>query len=397
MLSTYRRVLGVPGSLRFSATGLVARLPISMLGIGIVLLVSSTTGSYALAGTVSAVYVVANAIFAVVQGRLVDLLGQRRVLPVGATAFAVALVSMMVAVQLDWPLAVVYAAAFVSGAGLPPVGACVRARWAHVLEEPTDVQTAFALEAVVDEAVFILGPVLVALLATLVHPLAGLAVAVVAGFAGSLHLATQRLTEPPAGRHATVRARPAMPWLAVAAMSGVMAALGALFGSAEVVTIAFADERDATAWSGPLLATWALGSLVAGLVTGAVRWRHGPADRLLVGAAAMAATMGVLPFVSTIPWMFAALLVGGMAISPTLIAAMSLIEQVAPARRLTEALGMLHTGLAAGVALGSAAAGAVVDAAGASPAYLVPAAGGALGVCCAVLTWLVVRRRPAVA
>ena len=72
MLSTYREILSRPGALLFSATALVARLPISMVGLGIVLLVSATTGSYGIAGAVSAAYLVANAVFAVIQGRLLD-------------------------------------------------------------------------------------------------------------------------------------------------------------------------------------------------------------------------------------------------------------------------------------------------------------------------------------
>lgn len=391
MLSNYRRVLATPGSLLFSATGLVARLPISMLGIGIVLLVSSSTGSYAVAGRVAAAYVVANAIFSIIQGRLVDTFGQARVLPVGASAFAVGLGLLMAGVQLDWPRWLVFVAAFVAGASLPPVGACIRARWRHVLDEPGQVHTAFALEAVVDEAVFITGPVVVALLATLVHPLAGLLVALLVGTWGPWFLATQRATEPPSRRGVATRTQAPMPWVAVAALTLVMMCLGTLFGAAEVVTIAFTEERDATSWSGPLLAVWALGSLVAGVVVGAVHWRRGPADRLVVGAAGMAAAMCVLPYVSSLPGMVLALLVGGLAISPTLIAGMSLAEQVSPPSRLTESLGLLHTGMAAGVALGAAAGGAVIDASGASAAYWVPAVGGLAAVLFAGLTRLAVR------
>lgn len=386
MFTTYHRVLSTPGALRFSATGALARLPISMLGIGIVLLVAQASGSYAVAGRVSAVYVVANAVFAVIQGRLIDAFGQSRVLPAGATAYAVGLVGLMAAVDLDWPRAIAYACAFVSGASLPPVGACIRARWTHVLDEPRQVHTAFALEAVVDEAVFVTGPVMVALLATLVDPLAGLGVALVAGTVGPWLLAAQRGTEPPAQRNDPARQRPPMPWVLLVAMTGLMLALGSLFGSAEVVTVAFAEERDATVWSGPLLALWALGSLVAGVVTGAVRWRRSTSDRLVVGAVCLAATLAVLPFVPTVPLMAGALLLGGLTISPTLIAAMSLIEQTAPTARLTEAMGVLHTGLAAGVAVGAAVAGAVVDARGASAGYTVAAVAGIVAVGFAVVT-----------
>ena len=91
MLSTYRRILSVPGAALFSATGLVARFPISMISLGIVLLVSTSTGSYALAGSVTASFLIASALFAVVQARLVDRLGQSRVLPPAIGVFAAGL------------------------------------------------------------------------------------------------------------------------------------------------------------------------------------------------------------------------------------------------------------------------------------------------------------------
>ena len=99
MLGSYARILRHPGTALFSATGLVARLPISMVGLGIVLLVEARTGSYGLAGAVSAVTLVANAGFAILQARWTDRFGQSRVLPVAITIWAAALASLMWAVQ----------------------------------------------------------------------------------------------------------------------------------------------------------------------------------------------------------------------------------------------------------------------------------------------------------
>src|SRR5690348_7126710 len=158
MISRYRQVLGLPGALAFSASGLVARLPISMVTLGIVLLVSARSGSYGLAGTVSAAYVIANAVFAVPQGRLVDRLGQGRVLPWAILAFAVGLTTLMAAVENGWPDLVALAGAAVAGGTMPPIGSCVRARWSALVPDKRRLQTAFALEAAVDEAVFMIGP-----------------------------------------------------------------------------------------------------------------------------------------------------------------------------------------------------------------------------------------------
>jgi MFS family permease len=379
MFDSYRRVLSRPGALAFSSAALVARLPISMVSLGIVLLVEERTGSYGLGGTVSAVFVLAEAAFAVLHGRLVDGWGQSRVLPVAISVFGTGLALMMLAVERGWPQPFTYVFAAVAGASLPQVGASVRTRWSHLLDEPRQVQTAFALEAVLDEVVFVVGPVLVTLLATSWHPVAGLTTALVAGVVGTFAFAAQRATEPPAGRSSTSAVRDPMPWRLVLTLAVVCLTLGALFGAAEVTTVAFAEEHGVRWAAGWLLATWSFGSLVAGLVTGAVAWRGGPEQRLRWGSAAMALAMAPLMFVDSVPLMAVLLLVGGLAIAPTMIGAMTMVEQGVPSSRLTEGIAILHTGIVAGVAPGASAAGYVVDHRGASAAYAVALAGGILG------------------
>jgi MFS family permease len=381
MVSTYRRILTKPGTALFSLTGLVARLPISMVGLGIVLLVEDASGSYGVAGAVSAAHLLANAVFAVLQGRLLDRLGQSRVLPVVITVWGVALSLLMWSVDAGWPMALTYAFAVVAGASMPSVGSCVRARWSHATRDPDELQTAFALEAVADEAVFITGPILVTVLATTVHPVAGLASALVAGVLGTYAFAAQRATEPPPHRPAETRSeRPSIPWGVLVPLTVVSTMLGLLFGAAEVATVAFAEEQDAKAFAGPLLALWAAGSLIAGVLSGAITWRRGPAYRLRWGTLAMTVAIVPLTFIDSMVVMGAVLFVAGFAIAPTLIATMSLCEKVVPAARLTEGMAFLQTGLVAGVAPGAALAGVLVDSRGASAAYLVPVAGGVLAL-----------------
>lgn len=380
MLTTYRRVLSLPGALAFSLSGLVGRLPISMVSLGIVLLVSTRTGSYGLAGSVSAAYILAQALLSVPQGRFTDRFGQSRVLPVGVLVFTVALALMMWAVEAGWgtPLPHVFAA--VAGGALPQVGSSVRARWSRLVPDRSMLQTAFAFEAVVDETVFMVGPTVVTLLATAVHPLAGLVTAIVAGLAGTLALAAQTGTEPPRHPRHPVRAeRPRMPWATMGPLVVASAATGALFGSVEVVTVAFAEELGAKAVSGVLLAIWALGSLVSGLVTGAVTWRADNATRFRRGILALALSVVPLPFLAGFPLMAAVLFVAGFAISPTLIAMMALVEQVVPTARLTEGMSIVHTGMAAGIAPGAAVAGLAIDRWGASPSFWVAVASGLVG------------------
>ncbi|MDR6175981.1 MFS family permease [Nocardioides zeae] len=385
--SPYARILATPGALAFSATGLVARIPISTVSLGIVLLVSQQTGSYGLAGAISAVYVLANALLAVVHGRLADRLGQARALGPAIVVFGVAGIAVVVTVTSGAPTWTTYAAAAVAGGALPQVGSCVRARWAHVLRgDAPGVQTAFALEAVVDEAVFITGPIIVTFLATLWHPAAGILTAVVTGLVGTLALTAQRRTQPPVTPHdASTGARPPLPLATMAALTALCFGLGSIFGAAEVATVAFAEEQDAKAWAGVLLALWALGSLAAGVVVGAVVWRVGPAVRMRWSAAALTLAMAPLIVAPSVWVLGLVLLVAGAAISPTLISTMSLIEQAAPRERVTEAMAVLHTGMAAGIAPGAALAGLCIDTWGAHAAYVVPVVSGVIAVTAA---WL---------
>jgi hypothetical protein len=252
----------------------------------------------------------------------------------------------------------------------------VRARWAHVLPGEAERQTAFALEAVADEAVYIVGPILVTLLATAVHPVAGLATALVAGVGGTLAFSAQRATEPPPHPPlADRRDRARMPWETVLPLAVASLALGTLFGAAEVTTVAFAEERDAKALSGLLLALWAAGSLIAGALTGAVSWRRPVLWRLRVGAAAMAVAMVPLALIGTLWLMGLVLFVAGFAIAPTLIATMSAAEQNVPASRLTEGMAFVQTGIVAG---DDPAASMT------TPAYLVSVGAGVLGLVAAL-------------
>jgi MFS family permease len=385
VLSPYRRVLGVPGAWQFSLAGFVGRLPVSMVSLGIVLLVSRASGSYGDAGTVVAAFLLANALCAILLGRALDRFGQSRVLPLAQTAFTLAVVLLMWGVEQGWHPAVVHLTAAVAGGSLPQLGACVRARWSHVLDTASDKQTAYAFEGVVDEALFVLGPTVVTVLATAWHPVAGLVTALACGLGGTLALVAQRSTEPPAHpRRPERRDRPQMPWATVVPLALVCVSLGAVFGAAEVVTVAFTEERGVPQLAGPLLGLWALGSLAAGLVTGAVDWRRGPEVRVRWGILALGLTLLPLALVDSLVVMAVLLLLGGMAIAPTLIATLTLTERTVPPARLTEGMAVLHTAMGIGIAPGAVVAGFVVDAAGASPAYVVPAAAGLLG---AVAAW----------
>ncbi len=363
----------------FSLAGFVARLPMSMTGIGIVLLVSLTTGSFGQAGLLVAATTLTGAAVAPLWGRATDRVGQARVLLLAVLINVLSVALLVAAVQLGWPLPVSLAAAAGVGVGFSLAGSAVRARWALRLNGSPLLNTAFALEAMLDEVVFIIGPVLVTFLATALHPALGVSVSAVIGLIGAVALAAQRSSQPPIrstphGHEGSSR----LPWRVLLPVAMASGALGMVFGGMEINVVAFAKEAGVLPYAGLILIAWSFGSLVAGAVTGAIIWRASPARRFRVGATMLALSLLPLPFVDH-PLVVALLLIlSGMAIAPTLIASIGVIQSAVNQSRLTEALAWNSTGMVAGVAIGAAAVGFVIDSSGAQAGFVAVAIAGLL-------------------
>ncbi|MDF6045368.1 MFS transporter [Streptomyces sp. JH14] len=385
MPSPYRAIFAAPGTKRFSAAGFFGRMPLSMMGIGVVTMVSQITGRYGLAGALSATLAMSAAVLGPQVSRLVDRHGQRRVLrPVTLVAMA-AVAGLLVCAQQrlpDWTLFV-----FTAGAGcVPSVGSMVRARWAEIYHgSAQQLHTAYAWESIVDEVCFIFGPIISIGLSTAWFPEAGPLLAAVFLLVGVFWLTAQRATEPvphPREQHSDGSALRS-PGLQVLVVTFV--AIGAIFGAVDVVTVAFAEDHGHKAAASLVLAVYALGSCLAGAVFGLLHLKGKPSTRWVVGVCAMAVSMIPLQLAGNLPFLAVALFVAGLAIAPTMVTTMALVEQHVPRAKLTEGMTWTGTGLAVGVALGSSAAGWVVDASGAEAGYAVPFVAGVLAAAVAFL------------
>ncbi|MCZ4497878.1 MAG: major facilitator superfamily 1 [Marmoricola sp.] len=377
MLDTYRRVFAHRGSAAFSAAGLIARLPMSMMTLGIVILVSALTGSYGLAGQVSAAFVIGNAVVAIPHGRLADRFGQTRVLYVDAVLFALMTGLLIRAITDGWSNPVPHVCAALAGASMPQVGSMIRGRWAHVTDEK-ERHTAFAVESVVDELVYVAGPVLVTFLSTIYAPQTGLLVALGLGTGGTVLLALQKRTAPPAHPARSERPADPMPWARLLPIAVAAVGLGSIFGALEVATVAVSSGAGHRAAAGALLAIFSAGSMSGGIVAGAITWKASELRRFQVGIGVLAPAMVVLPFLHHLVLLGCFLLVVGTALAPTTIAIFSLLESSTPRSRLTEAMAVFQTGISAGLAPGAYLAGVVADHSGGSPAYWVCVGSGAL-------------------
>jgi MFS family permease len=342
-----------------------------MMGLGSVLLVQSYTGSYGLGGAVAAVGAVTSAVSGPVVGRLADTHAQRRVLLSVLAVFVTAGVTFLVSVRNGWPMWSVFLAAGVAGASIPPVASMIRVRWTHLLRGTPSLPTALAMEAVVDEFVFIVGPVLVTFLSTTGHTTTGLVTAFSLATVGSLLFAAQRHTEPPPAEREHRRGPSAIRIRGLRVLFVVGAAVGAVLGTFEIALVAFADERGARSMSGLLIAALAAGSMAAGIGWGAVHWRMALRRRLL-GALVLLTVLSVpLLLVRNVWLMLPFVVLAGVAVSPSLISSFTLAEVLVPRVAVTEAFTWIGTAMALGVAVGASVAGKVVDTVGANASFLV--------------------------
>ncbi|MFJ1733610.1 MFS transporter [Streptomyces sp. NPDC088254] len=379
MPSPYRALFAAPGSKGFCAAGFVGRMPLSMMGIGVVTMISQLTGRYGLAGALSATIALSAAVLGPQISRLVDRHGQRRVLRPATLLALAAAAGLLLAAHFDGPEWLLFVCSAGIGA-VPSLGAMIRARWAALYRGTPQLHTAYSFESVVDEVCFIFGPIVSIGLSTTWFPEAGPLLAACFLAVGVFWLTAQRATEPAPHPRARRGGGSALRSPGLQILVATFVATGTIFGAVDVVTVAFAEEEGHKRAASVVLALYAAGSCVAGLVFGLLRPQGPPERRWLLGVFMMAVSMIPLLLVGNLPFLAVALFVAGLAIAPTMITTMSLIEEHVPRAQLTEGMTWVSTGLAVGVALGSSIAGWVIDAAGARAGYGVPAVSGAVAV-----------------
>lgn len=385
MPNPYRKIFAAPEAIWFSAAGFFGRMTLSMMGVGIITLVSQLTGRYGLAGALSATFALSAAALGPQTSRLVDRHGQARVLrPVTLVAVA-AVAGFLICLEREAPQWILFP--FVAGIGCAPsVGSMVKARWAEIYQgSPRELHTAYSWEAVVDEVCYIVGPIVSIGLSITWFPQAGVLMA--AGFLsiGVFWLTAQRATEPTTHPRAVHNAGSALRSRGLQVLVATYVAIGAIFGSIDVVTVAFAEEQGRKGAASLALAAYALGSCGAGAVFGLLHLKGTPFINWFAGICAMAVSAVPLLLANNLYVLAALLFIAGLCIAPTMVTAMALLERHVPRSQFTEGMTWTGTGLAVGLALGSAASGWVVDASGARSGYFVPCASGALAIVTALL------------
>ena len=384
MATGYLEILRARHATRLLVGTLVGRLPNVTAAIAIVLFVRAEGGTYSLAGGLAAVYGVANAVGQPVLGRLVDLRGQPRVQLPAAVLSALAM-ALFAFVGTE-PRAVAYGAVTAAGLFTPPLEGGLRALWASVLPREDHVHRAYAMDAVAQEVMFTVGPLLVTVCASLWSPGAALVVLNVIGVLGALSV----VVSPPsrAWRSAPREAH----WLGALRSRGLLALLaaflcvGVALGSITVAAVGYADEHGGDQVYGWLMAGIGLGALVGGAVYGARQWAGEPARRLRVLVALLAVCYLPLMLTPGVVAMTLFTVVAGVFLAPAIACAFVLVDRHAPRGTVTEAFSWLVTTFTVGASVGTGLTGPVIEAGGAVWGFAVPGLAGGVSLLVLIAT-----------
>jgi predicted MFS family arabinose efflux permease len=388
MTGRYREVLRAPHVMTLLATSLVARLPIGIESLATVLFLRAETGSFAIGGAVAGGIVLGSGIGNPVISRMVDRLGVGRVLLPVAVAHAVAILGLLLLGRAGAPVPALIASAAVAGFTIPPTSSVLRSMWRTLLaDRPAVLPTAYALESVLIELIFIAGPLVTAALVWLSGAGSALILCAVAVVVGTAAFVAQPPTR-------ALRGQPAAPdagWLGALSTPGMrtlvvtMAPVGVSLGAVEVALPAFGDAHGNAAWGGVLLAVWSVGSAAGGLIYGAREQRR---ELLWLWVALVVCIpLGVLPMIAAGPlWSMVLLVIpAGAAIAPLLATTNMLVSHAAPAGAATEAFTWPLTAMVAGIAAGNALGGALAEEQGWRAGVLLALGAGVLAIGVAAL------------
>jgi len=355
-------VLRLPGAIRAFLPSLLGRLALAMGGLAIVLAVQRDTCSFAVAGTASGAFGLANVLSAPWRARAIDRWGQRRALTPLGLAQAAVFFGFAFAVYSNGTSAVCFVA-LSSAAGLlaPPLGASMRTIWTALTDAGSQRTRALSLDATADEVVFIVGPVVAAFLSITFSPGTALLASAIATLTGTLGLTTSHLSGKPRGAR-LVKERSDRPLRRPGFLRAlvVLVGVGVVLGTIEIAAPAIAAASHHNAASGWLLAALSAGSAIGGLVYGQVSWPGSLGRRMLMLAAAMGALTCAVGFVANVAVFAVGVGMIGLFLAPSIITGYLAAERLVPHHALTEASVWTNTALNLGAAVANATAGVVI-------------------------------------
>ena len=451
-MSNYVRLFSFEGTRAFCISGAIARLPISMMGLGIVLALNHIYNNWTIAGTMSAAYVLSQAAVTPLYAKLFDRFGQRKVGTLALSVQVVAMLSFAFAALIRVPLPILFVLAILMGVTQFAFGALVRTRWAYTLKNQSDdtlLNVAYALESGIDEIVFIFGPILAAWLATSVHPVSQLFVPVLASGLGGAWFLSLKNTQPAVVKIVQVESAPkydedvqnaiseqsenvqnvqntqnaqksnnttklidklslkqlknknrknkpknVLLYRGIIPLVVMFLVFNMSFSAFDVSVTAAMRAQGLDKLIGLQLALFACGSLVGAVIFGSHKFRGSNWSHLIVFLSLL--TIGFILMninIDRLVLLSIFELLSGLCVSPIFATGNLIVKDTIPEHSLTEGLSWLPTASAVGASLGSMVAGFAIDAWSSHGGMMVPWISTLVAIPIASIGWIIVTRK----
>ncbi|MCU1405205.1 MAG: Major Facilitator Superfamily protein [Glaciihabitans sp.] len=401
--TSYRDVIRLPGALRAFLPAMLGRLSFATITLAVVLAVEAKTESFAVAGIAVGAFGVTNVVASPFRARLVDRYGQRLILNSLCIGYALGLVALAV---LTLPSAVVsalpsgvteatepssatayvaiVAVSALTGLFPPPLGSAMRVLWGALAPVGTLRARAYSLDAVGEELLFTAGPLLVAATVAIGSPTIAIMFTAVAAVAGTFGMTSSTVSGavPRGTVNVPIRSRPLRQKGFLPVLVALLA-VGTVLGVVEVAAPAFADDLGSAGLAGILLAAFAAGSAIGGLLYGSRVWPGWLGHRLLLLATAMTLLCAALVFAPGSTVLACGLAAVGFFLAPSLVTGYLLADELTEPAVRTEASSWINTAVNTGAALAAAAGGVLVDATSPGLAFVLGAAVASLCLLCA--------------
>ena len=375
MLSTYRELFQLPGALRIASGGFIARMPIAMDAIAIILFVYSVDKRYSLAGALTAVAALTTVVSSPLWSKVADLRGQRFVLSIAVPIRILAIIAFINLVLTGAPVWTWFLTIFIAEAGSISMGSMTRRRWVHIISD-NDKQllaTSYAYESLIDEFIFIIGPIITTAIVAAIDPAAGLILGIVFLLVGVPLVASHTKSDPGVelhegeGKQSSVMRNRDLQAIAIP-----LAIVGGCFSAVNICVVALTTEQGHKAYSGLLLGVWAIGGALSALVNGAIRWKISHGRRFIGYLAGMTLVALTFPFIENLYILGFVLFLQGVCIAPLLPNGLPLVTHSVSPSQMTQAITLATAGIPLTGALSSFFAGQIIDLYGASTGFWLP-------------------------
>jgi MFS family permease len=375
LLGVYKQLFARAGALRIASAGFIARMPIAMDTIAIILFVHSVDKRYSIAGALTAVAALTTVISTPLWAKAADRIGQRRVLLTAVLIRVSAFITFILLVENGAPIWSWFIAIFLAESSSLSIGSMTRRRWMHLIPENESdlLSTSYVFESFLDEIIYILGPVITTAVVTAIAPVAGIILGIIFLAIGAPLIALHRKSDPGIHPHdSEVKVKSVMRSKKLQAIAIPLTIAGGSFSATNISVVAFADERGVKAAAGVLLGVWALGGAISAIINGAIHWKISHGARYLGYLVGMTIVAVSFPFISNLYLLGVALFLQGMCIAPLLPNGLSMLTKSIPNSQMTQAISLATAGIPLTGALASFLSGQLIDNYGARAGLWLP-------------------------